>query len=134
MNESELRIGNLISYNGEPVELRAISKAGLCNVSKFKHYQDQLEMDLNDFKPIPINDEWLVKTGYQYANENGQKFYWHTDLPYFQLRIDEAGEWLMYYSIHDIPEDILITYAGLTAFHHLQNLHFTLTGNELTIK
>lgn len=132
MSESELRIGNLIFYNGEAVELRAISKAGLCNVSKFKHYQDQLEMDLNDFKPIPINDEWLKKSGYQYANENGQKFYWHTDLPYFQLRLDEDDEWLIWH-VEDYKE-VLITQNGFLHFHTLQNAHFILSGTELTIK
>lgn len=128
MKASELRIGNLISYKGETVTLLGISDAGLCNVDKFKHYKDSLSEDISAFQPILLTEEWLGKFGYQYANENGQKFYWHLEMPYFQLRRDELS-WLLWY---DEDFEALISKMDIEFMHQLQNIFFYMTGMELT--
>lgn len=125
-----LCIGNIILYRGEIVTLEAIGKS-FCNVSKFKHYQDQLELDIDEFDPAPIDDNILTRFGYVYANENGRKFYWHEDRPGFDIERYEDNEWFFYY--HD-TDDVLINHEGFKYAHQLQNFHYLIHGTELKLK
>jgi hypothetical protein len=131
MIPSEIRVGNAIDYRGRIALITGLSSGGLCTISIFKHSVDALDIDLNECRPIIITHDLLIKSEYQYANENGQKFYWHPDLPYFQLRKDEEHEWLMWHS--ESSNEILITQEDFTAFHTLQNIFFAIAGKELTI-
>ena len=78
--------------------------------------------DKNDFKPIPLTEEWLIKFGF---SRDGS--YWsHRHLNILTVEKIGGGEMLM------TPNR---KYAlELKHVHQLQNLYFALTGEELTTK
>jgi hypothetical protein len=126
MKASELRIGNYVLDERDSVDrVKAISDK---EVALGALSQSNI-IPFSEVNPIPITEEWLGKVNYQYANENGQKFYWHTDLPYFQLRKDEDS-WGMWYCESNGVE-ALISKKDIEYVHDIQNIHFYLSGEEL---
>lgn len=78
------------------------------------------EYRLEDLQPIPLTEEWLVKFGFeQYNNTN---HYYYSNESYIVKINSEFG--YLFYSIDHKP----IKYV-----HQLQNLYFSLTGEELEI-
>ena len=116
---NELRIGNWIERGGNG-----------------EHYQATPETisDLSgnriEPKPIPLTKEWIDK----YLTKNIQESVWYiTDNVVIPIHS------------HDNTFSVCITYLGslymqqetiihIKYIHHLQNLYFAITGNELTIK
>jgi len=120
MKATELRIGNLVRRvkTGEimtvlAVDISTINQGGLA------------------VEGIPLTEERLLKLGYFYTNENGQKSYWHGELPYFQLR-NNGDSWSLWYEEQGDIE-VLISKEDINFVHTLQNIFFALTGEELTI-
>jgi hypothetical protein len=82
------------------------------------------EFEYNDINPIPLTEEWLVKTdlikdGILY--EKGK----------FAIKPWEVGhdiEWVIFWG------DKAILYEKEYKVHQLQNLYFALTGKELNTK
>lgn len=118
MEIRELRIGNYIEYNGEIIKLDG---SLLCC-----YIQNELDYPFNE---VPLTEEILLKFGFSsrgtfwldlYLDEK-TKFTlgWHPD-----GRIDFE------ISINKIYFDI----SHIKHIHQLQNLYFTLTGEELTFK
>lgn len=117
MKASELRIGNWVSWyddKGDQFQMDSVTETNGRLVN-----------------PIPLTEEWLLKFEYQYANENGQKFYWHIEMPYFQLRRDDVS-WGLWYEEDGIQA--LISKMDIEFVHQLQNTFYFLTGEELTTK
>ena len=108
MKANELRIGNLIYLNEELI------KFGF-SILKFD--------DLNNIKPIPLTEEWLVRFGFKRDNKYD-----------FTLNVKDVGEF--YTSSEWFHGNGYITFEhfGIKLFylHQLQNLYFALTGEELT--
>jgi len=119
IDHSEIRIGNLVYMFGDAVSLT-------------KEHMIYLLMEDKQPHPITLTEEWLTKFGYSYANENGQKFYWHIEMPYFQLRRDDEDCWLLWYDEDSM--EALICKEEIKYVHQLQNLYYALTGTELEIK
>jgi hypothetical protein len=118
MRAEELRIGNLIKGHYD-------DKSDIVKVIGYDPWENFIwaEGSLNpefyeEFSPIPLIEEWLVKFGFKFS-EPFQ--WWYHDK--FEFTIDEGGESKFECSCHPI-----------TTVHQLQNLYFTLTGQELTIK
>jgi hypothetical protein len=86
-------------------------------ISKIWLLNDQAEESPN-VKPIPITDEWLVKFGFElhYGRYYKGNFCYYPDLKMF--------EWRGLPLLDSLWNEV----------HKLQNLHFALTGQELTIK
>ena len=76
-------------------------------------------INLEDVKPIPLTEEWLLKFGFEYSDLNGDSGLWK--IPPFQI----YGKYNQF--IYDYKLDV-------NYVHQLQNLYFALTGEELTIK
>jgi hypothetical protein len=121
MKASELRIGNLV-----------FDKYKITQVDKY-FYQSAECFWTNEFKPIQLTEEWLLKFGfirhhYDYAN----------DVIYIKNiadnEIDNAEfEWGVY--PNELGSGIQIkNRKSLKYVHQLQNLYFALTGEELTFK
>ena len=107
MKASELRIGNLIKDRAKVVEVE-------------NHHFSLLESyHKEDFQPIPLTEEWLLKFGF----ETKDKVFW--DVGNFRVGQDRWGG----YDYVNRRVDIDLKYV-----HQLQNLYFALTGEELTIK
>jgi hypothetical protein len=123
MKATELRIGNYYQYAGD----YGITYA---RVKEIKHNQFGLLGDFNGTnfgicKPIPLTEEWLLKFGFEKKYDN---FDWYIKDNYcvaFSKHID-----LIRFKIKYQENDI----CKIQHVHQLQNLHFALTGEELTIK
>ena len=73
----------------------------------------------NECQPIPLTEEWLLKFGFEYSDLNGDSGLWK--IPPFQI-YGKYNQFIYEYALD-------VNYV-----HQLQNLYFSLTGEELTIK
>ena len=123
MKTEELRFGNLVYDTG--------SKVNTINLEAFKYLLSYGGTNICQVKPIPLTEEWLFKFGFE-KYEHGFKEYWQ--LNDFQLEIH--GDKFVF-RVHGGESAPHLTqfFAHHTKYvHQLQNLYFTLTGEELTIK
>ena len=113
MKANELRIGNwFIEYN-DPQEFDG----------DFYH--------LSDIKFIELTEEWLLKFGFEfYETEKANNYKYSIWRFTFVTNGKTKGKkYANIFNALTFKELNLITYV-----HQLQNLHFALTGEELTIK
>lgn len=131
MDIRELRIGNLFdtvnhgngitSPNKQPMWIQAIElhSVELCHLKDSIHNTRRfLKKPLNDIIPIPITEEWLVK--FAFIDFEKQSFSYY---------VENNGEIVFKKSGLDILYDYPIQYV-----HQLQNLFFSLSGEELELK
>lgn len=132
MKANELRIGNLVydtnHYGGgREIEIDSI------------HVTSETLSWWNDLCGIPLTKDWLIKFGFE-TDEYKQEFSLNT------INLDceytDEGEWVVFlegknikpteskneYHCHYYPK------AEIKYVHQLQNLYFSLTWEELTIK
>ena len=123
----ELRIGNLVEdHNGVHYVIYAISRNSVIVDPPFGWF------DISEIKPIPLTEEWLVKFGFEKsifddtyieANKNDKCY-----------RFDNPDE--CYYISYGKQNSMFcsVDYGGLKYInyaHQLQNLFYSLTGEEL---
>jgi len=104
MNANELRIGNYIDLYGSMAKLHPLDYENRCDDFEFK-----------DFKPIELNEEWLLGFGIKFGWDN-------FDIEFL------FNEYNLRYR-YDIGSSAFIT--SIKYVHQLQNLYFSLTGKEL---
>lgn len=104
MKANELRIGNLVYDNERIYQIYSGTEIGN------KHND-------NNFKPIPLTEEWLVKFGI--GVEKGDKIKHIKGMYGIHFEMKKS-------SFHILPDIKHIKYV-----HQLQNLYFALTGEEL---
>ena len=122
MDARELRIGNLISLNWNGLIDKEVLPILEINEKLIttEHNGITLTSRIEDVKPIPLTEEWLVKFGFRkimggYYKQAGYKIIiWPTMQITFEYMENELRE--------------------IKAIHELQNLYFALTGKELEIK
>jgi len=126
MKANEIRIGNLFDYHGQTVHVMAIDKVS----AEFGYFVDSIGFERTfgspDFpKEIPLTEEWLVGVGFvksiNYLSLKHELF----ELDY---NADGDNEFNLCIGIYcsngcDLP--------NLKFVNQLQNLYFSLTGNEL---
>lgn len=120
MKSTELRIGNLVQYNGNLKETGKITTifqdfiSGLdyCQIN----YRNNKKHWLINIEPIPLTEELLLKMGYDLITESHYALSGHLIWKCNDLFMcDKNG--------------IILKHV-----HQLQNLYFAITNNELTIK
>jgi hypothetical protein len=128
MKANELRIGNLVEYNGNVIDCVDVMCDGI-------NTKDIEGINIVFIHPIPLNEEWLLNFGFS-----------TTDYKKGYIGIDhKAGgiitDFVLTYPLvngvfqkHFIWEHSKFKYQELKHVHQLQNLYFALTGEELTIK
>ena len=114
MDAKELRIGNNIEHNGIVCEVLSIDDEWL------QLDNDQLNTKIKDCKPIPITEEWLLKLGFKQNGEWYEIGNFYIDSTNYQCGIEN-------------PKNIYNRLKKVDYVHHLQNLYFALTGEELTL-
>jgi agmatine/peptidylarginine deiminase len=126
LSANELRIGNLVwdDYSGEMI-VSAILESSAVYLRKTIALPSG-EYLVKYIKPIPLNEEWFLKFGFEKLNRD--------ILEYKKDKL--IVEWLfnrwtgrLYYDAYTSIQIIEINFV-----HELQNLYFALTGNELEIK
>ena len=145
MKPSELPLGNLVLANGEQNAVTAISgdtiEAGAPS--------DQSVTDPDFFKPIALNQDWMIKfsgkeTGYLIISQLERttdssdivilstiECYLHDDgfLRVCAYEYDKQPD-----GSEDISDDVItLGYKHIRYVHQLQNLYFDLTGKELRV-
>lgn len=125
MKPTELRIGNLVMYNGEVVKVKHITKHKI----GYHTIPDETIMNyarLCEIEPIPITEELLLKIGFI------KRIY--------SDKIFAYGEGMLstVYFIESTMIDIETEDNGATILckhlHQLQNAYHLVTGKELEIK
>lgn len=111
MNPTELRIGNFVSDIHASDSFFAKVRKIECSRCYYGGYHSAY----SDLKPIPLNEEWLLKLGFKPFSKDWSKsvIIIHTRKRGYVLR-------------KSVPT---IKYV-----HQLQNLFFALTGEELELK
>ena len=114
MKAQELRIGNWINLNGNDV----ISVMGdiqeIC-------YEEVSPKYINEYKPIPLTEEWLVKFGFVFKKDQFVKGKIKLNYTIRILSTNERG------AFREVKNGIAVIHV-----HQLQNLFFALTAEELT--
>lgn len=110
MKANELRIGNFVSKDGE------IYEADFITIRMTENYE-----------PIPITEEWLLKFGFDKVLPRNDKMYYRLN-DYFVIEDSRV------FLLGDDAFEILKLRQEIKYVHQLQNLYFALTGEELTIK
>ena len=134
MKEKELRFGNLIyDYKNKQVTEWDSGKV---------YWIAECTIDFEYFKPIPIDEDWLINMGFT-PTTCSDKPKWsdnYHDLTYYDLNLGKEKFYdLSLLSSYVENEDIyveLFPYENpkVKYVHELQNLYFALTKEELTIK
>jgi len=124
MKASELRICNLLDYHGQQVIVLEIKR----DSAEFGYFNDSIGFerfyaDIDFPKPIPLTEELLVRLGFNKSKGKNLKEFILGDFIIYTY--PETGIELYY----GVWSHIKIQYV-----HQLQNLYFTLTGTELTLK
>ena len=112
MKASELRIGN---YYNQFENTEKVSWSTLKTLEEST--TEQLWC-----KPIPLTDEWLLKFGFEKADE-----IYFIEFGVYSMTIKEyeKGKYILNPETH-------FNYVDIEYVHQLQNLYFALTNEELT--
>lgn len=125
MKASELRIGNYVDGEGKTIIIESINWDGINGcIDRYDEYS------IDALKPIPLTEQWLLDFGFRkygtyFTRKYGKRVKYHKVTPKFHKESKNYREPYFVYN----PSRIEINYV-----HQLQNLHFSLTGEELTIK
>jgi hypothetical protein len=115
MKSTELRIGNLV-YDTK----------GYVNTIDLEAITYIFKESLNQVKPIPLTEEWLLKFGFK-NRPDGICDHWHLGInPIthdWMIELKNLGAGFFYIN----------GYFNIKYVHQLQNLYFALTGEELAI-
>ena len=124
INRNELRIGNyMLSVGADIHEVVYIGGIYIGVVSK-KHCL----LNIKDVNPIPLTEKWLLDfefEGDNYGSNKGVKY----SKGIYSVVMNSEG---IFFVICNYLE--LAPYFKIQYVHHLQNLYFALTGEELTLK
>lgn len=120
MKANELRIGNYVKSLNTVCTIDCIFRQ---QVEVSNNYEEWTP-DLEDIKPIPLTEDWLLKFGFNKGEDIvGYCFFIELEnIEDFTIHLQD-GKLVYFY------EDLELKYV-----HQLQNLYFALTGEELTIK
>ena len=107
-----------------------------------EHLGDEDEEVIGESEGIPLTEEWLVKFWFEKREKSiyGNKFIIGiADWGYTIENSFEKGKWFFgheYYDALDENENFKSMHFSyhIEYVHQLQNLYFSLTGEELTIK
>lgn len=132
---TDLRIGNLVEYNGMIMKISEICSP---KPLKDKRYSDKyiielfdgaglLNCTLDEIKGIAITEEILLKLGFEVIYRSN-----------FTLRLDYKENFKFWAGWNLVNGHFHIRFIGeqftnIKFIHELQNLYFSITGSELQI-
>lgn len=124
MKPQELRIGNLVMYNGKVVKVEQITK------HKIGYHTKPNETRMNyvrlcEIEPIPITEELLTKSGFV-KWINSDKIFVHEEGMLSTVYFIEST--MIYFRTEDNDATILCKHL-----HQLQNAYYWVAGKELEI-
>jgi hypothetical protein len=132
--KNELRIGNLVDLGNRIAKIIEIGHLS-CVVSDLEETQDTME-DYERVKPILLMDEWLLKFSFEKIDKGDNDYITYTDSNHdYYLQIDVRRRDGKYCILDNSFDDLRdFSMVDIKYVHQLQNLYFTLTGEELILK
>jgi len=134
MEAQELRIGNLVYAKTISHHKNAIcSITGLTHKGIYVKYGNGHIIPL-EINPIPLTEEWLWKFGFTlgYSRWGYNIPNWMFDLTAFMgIALNGNTKWFNVYCVNGEIKQIL---SCIYYVHQLQNLYFTIKGEELEYK
>ena len=129
----DLRIGNILLYNGKQV-----SVAGISSPQQIRLY-DGIGMDewvfIDQLSPVPLTDEMLIRFGLNVIHgTTSDKDAVYVDFKDYRLylpRMDGFVKASLHYNADSIWYPCL---RKLDYIHEYQNIIYSLTGEELTLQ
>lgn len=140
----DLRIGNYVDYPGfsweypeldyefqDAFRITSISEDNN-NVSLIMPRGENGEtgVDAKEINPIPITPEWLEKLGFTHDIDN---LWSYKDFSIFPFLIGENGDCCSFFISYARAEEGRVWLVDCHYVHQLQNLIYSLTGQELSI-
>ena len=129
LKAKDLRIGNFVTHNYFPTEPKAVTgfKAEKSTELIFINDPSFDVINIEQVKPIPLTEEWLLKLGFDKLISKSKGFksdsYTYTGKCCFIVNFDGKRLWTNFWQGTEYEY-----------VHQLQNLFYALTGTELTIK
>ena len=123
MKSNELRIGNFI-YTMDVYLDKVIALSEIAIIGEFRS-------PIENIKPIPLTEEWLIKFGVKHRVLLIDKDYFSS----IKLDLYIGDIWYLWgqrFKNQSLLDSILL--AEIKYVHQLQNIYFALTGEELEIK
>jgi hypothetical protein len=132
MEAKHLRIGNKVLYRGEIKTISAINYTHVC----FEEDEDRY-FNLIGVEPVPITEDWLRKFDFyngskeaaEYGIENTNACEPYSKGSVYVYNPSYTGEEEFYFDWFGDGKTTIIK-----SVHQLQNLYWSLVGEELTIK
>lgn len=124
MLPAAFRYGNLIYYNSS--EDGWMPNA--LDWQDFKWMEENPQSFWEAFAPIPLNSKTFSATWYEPKNESCIDCEWDFPFPsYCYVPLQHNSNGIFYYNCSGL-------FTKIEYFHELQNLYYSITGEELTIK
>ena len=131
MKSTELRIGNLVSFGGRMATVYQINRSGA--VLQYEgDTNTEIEgvrrstVSINDIEPVRITEEILLKSGF-YKDEGSIRSYikhvMNSNIRAFRVLLSNTGLYFL-----NVEWGV-----NMTGVHQLQNLYFSITGQELSV-
>jgi hypothetical protein len=116
INFKELRIGNLL----KPLFNNDVEYCKVKGIDEEYIYSNAISFDytgFDEFKPIPLTEEWLIKFGFKKYSKNFIKY---GDIEFY-----------IWTTNNDYQIKALDKLIKIETVHELQNLYYLLTKTEL---
>ena len=122
MKPQELKIGNLVCYNGEVVKVEQVTKR------KIGYHTKPNETRLNylmlcEIEPIPITEELLLKCGFDEPCDGVYKYNYGV----FEVTKEREKWWVTWNDGADF-------WFEIKHLHQLQNAYYLAIGKDFEIK
>ncbi len=133
MKATELRIGNYLCLFSKIVKVLEISnnEIKVATETKTGFIIEKTPLNSLSLDPIPLTEEWLLKLGFERIDyrlvKNIEKHKYDAD--YFYLGLDKVIRLQVLGK-----RNTSLYFPKIKYIHQLQNLYFSLTGKELTLK
>ncbi len=133
MTIQDLRIGNYINRTTKAFKDKPL---GVTQVDlDFFYWIVECVDDFDNYEPIQITEEWLVRMGFEHSTPYGNNGFYYNNIISLGYDCEEpfVGQELFVWSTKErVPYPTII--ASVTYINQLQNLYHALTGQELIIK
>lgn len=132
MNANELRLGNLVRYTppSNPYKAQDLKIKSFGSETAILSFGEETGIiaKVSQLEGIPLTEEWLLKLGYRfYKNkESGTlclDYVGKLDIDFYEGKIQIKSR----YEEYDLYRHLF----GITCVHHIQNLYFALSGEDL---
>lgn len=135
IKESELRLENLINYNGEPMPIFSIDRGcrsfyTINDIQINRNTGCTIKGGEDVFNPIPLTEKWLLSLGFidpsgGYRATGAEVVY---EITAKEKKIELWMRWPDAWGFSNWNK------CEIKYVHQLQNLYFSLVGEELQIK